>query len=190
LSLEHEESLLLQLFEAIRYIHDQGVIHRDIKPANMFVQYPFLVGLGDFGIACQMTNGKCTGACGTPLYRAPETATAFEYDESVDIWSAAVSMMEICEGLPPRIAPNNATQAEYITRWTDTIAEHAAQLDRGKPTRDIYLQLLKKEPSERLQAKAALQEGVIRGMFYNSDGVFHHSRATVRPLKSRPSLDP
>lgn len=51
---EHDYIILLdyavQLCEAVKYIHDKGVIHRDIKPENVFLNDRTVV-LADFGIA-------------------------------------------------------------------------------------------------------------------------------------------
>ena len=48
----------LQICEALKYAHEQGVIHRDVKPENIFVREPShdLV-IGDFGI-CHVEDGE------------------------------------------------------------------------------------------------------------------------------------
>ncbi|MEO5369693.1 MAG: serine/threonine protein kinase [Magnetococcus sp. DMHC-1] len=47
---------VLDLCNALQYIHDQGVVHRDIKPSNIFISWQNSAILGDFGIAKTATD--------------------------------------------------------------------------------------------------------------------------------------
>ena len=54
------------MINAVKQIHDKGIIHRDIKPANFFIGENDKLYLGDFGIATENYDG--TYLIGTPLY--------------------------------------------------------------------------------------------------------------------------
>ena len=54
------------MINAVKQIHDNGIIHRDIKPANFFIGENDKLYLGDFGIATENYDG--TYLIGTPLY--------------------------------------------------------------------------------------------------------------------------
>lgn len=90
---EHKvKSISLQLSNALRYIHEAGIIHRDIKPANIFLKDNDVV-LGDFGIAKTLTDEGATRFyrsdltmhsefVGPVLWLSPELA-AYARDKSV-----------------------------------------------------------------------------------------------------------
>jgi serine/threonine protein kinase len=96
------ERLSRKLIEAVRAVHEQGIIHRDIKPTNVMVSAsgPVLV---DFGIA--MTAGEShmtrTGlVMGTPGFIAPEIIDGEESDEETDWWSLASVLAFAATGRP------------------------------------------------------------------------------------------
>lgn len=39
------------MLQAVKYIHDSGLLHRDIKTANVFLDKDMNIKLGDFGTA-------------------------------------------------------------------------------------------------------------------------------------------
>ena len=63
---EKKEKYIYQMINAVKQIHDKGIIHRDIKPANFFIGEKDKLYLGDFGIATEDYDG--TYLIGTPLY--------------------------------------------------------------------------------------------------------------------------
>jgi cell cycle serine/threonine-protein kinase CDC5/MSD2 len=46
--------IVLQIVEAVKYMHSKLVIHRDLKPANIFLQSGLVTKIGDFGTAVQL----------------------------------------------------------------------------------------------------------------------------------------
>jgi serine/threonine protein kinase len=42
---------MVQILEAVKYIHDSQLLHRDIKTENVFLDKHMKIKLGDFGTA-------------------------------------------------------------------------------------------------------------------------------------------
>jgi len=63
---------MLQIIQAVKYIHSNRVIHRDLKLGNFFLSDSLQVKVGDFGLATRLNNGERKNTvCGTPNYLAP-----------------------------------------------------------------------------------------------------------------------
>ena len=91
------------LFSALAYIHEKGIIHRDIKPSNLLLES--LTGpayLSDFGTAWHPTLSLVDEPAeykvleiGTTCYRAPETLFGNRaYNTSLDMWEAGTMFAE------------------------------------------------------------------------------------------------
>jgi serine/threonine-protein kinase len=96
-------SLMLQLLDALRAAHDQGVWHRDIKPANLLITPDGRLKVTDFGIARIDSSAltQATTALGSPGYMAPERYTGDAPDARVDIFSCGVLLYELLTGSAP-----------------------------------------------------------------------------------------
>ncbi|MCX7606593.1 MAG: serine/threonine protein kinase [Bacteroidia bacterium] len=106
LPLELIEKYFLQVLEAFRYAHEQGIIHRDIKPANIMVASGGRIKILDFGVARLLQTDHSltrTGMrLGTLLYMSPEQVKGErEVDARSDIYSLGVVLYEMLTGKPP-----------------------------------------------------------------------------------------
>lgn len=89
------EKICLQLFDALDYIHGQGVIHLDIKPENLMItRLGDNLKIIDFGCAesavCDTTSGY------TDKYRAPEQADG-QTGCATDIYLAGMVVKELAQ---------------------------------------------------------------------------------------------
>ena len=98
--------VFIQLFQAVKYLHDRNIVHRDIKPENILLTDKQLsVKLADFGLAKIIGEESFTTTlCGTPSYVAPEileNSNHRRYTRAVDVWSLGVVLYICLCGFPP-----------------------------------------------------------------------------------------
>ena len=51
---EHVVTLIYNLLNAVKQIHDAGLVHRDIKPGNILMDRHCQVKIADYGLARSM----------------------------------------------------------------------------------------------------------------------------------------
>src|SRR5262249_45005388 len=83
LPLEDQVKLLVDVLQALKYLHRRGILHRDLKPANILVANEQAKVL-DFGLA--MTHRESaehtSTTSGTLGYMAPEVLRGYPATES------------------------------------------------------------------------------------------------------------
>ncbi|QDU36747.1 Serine/threonine-protein kinase PknB [Maioricimonas rarisocia] len=88
---------IIQIGEALEYLHQQNWIHRDLCPRNIIVSNEDRIKLIDFGLVVPNTPpfrapGNRTG---TANYMAPELIKRLKTDQRIDIFSYAVTCFEM-----------------------------------------------------------------------------------------------
>ncbi len=145
LGLRAQVGLLLQMFQALAYLHRRGVIHRDIKPGNVIVDGE-QVKLVDFGISEFSDHvTRSTSMSGTVPYMAPELLRGEPASLSSDLYSAGVMAYELFAGRHPHYA--ESLPAMMMKAVNDPPSLSTTEFDaRLIP---IIERLLAKSPRER-----------------------------------------
>jgi tetratricopeptide (TPR) repeat protein len=101
-SFEGQIDLLIQLFQALSYLHRQRVVHCDIKPGNVLVSGGTVKVL-DFGLALvsQKQQRDSDRIAGTLAYMSPETLRGEPPTPQADLYAAGVMLYEIFAGHYP-----------------------------------------------------------------------------------------
>lgn len=100
MSPEEAKGILIQLCQALAYIHQQGLVHCDIKPENIRITPEGCLKLMDFGL--MSPSGQTGGSIkGTLLYLAPEVARRAKVDARSDLYSVGALAYHLLAGRPP-----------------------------------------------------------------------------------------
>jgi len=158
--------ILAEIFPALGFMHENGVIHRDIKPANIMrrKQDGQLV-LIDFGAVSSQINkpsgdedpsGLLTNfAIGTPGFAPPEQM-AMRPVYSSDLYATAMSCLYLMTGRSPKDLPHDPYTGEI--NWK-------SQVKLSDRMRVVFEKLLQQSVSQRFrsaeEALRALESGTV-----------------------------
>ncbi|XP_008807532.2 cyclin-dependent kinase G-2 [Phoenix dactylifera] len=115
--------LMLQLFEGVKYLHDNWVLHRDLKTSNLLLNNRGELKICDFGLARQYGSPlkPYTHLVVTLWYRAPELLLgAKEYSTAIDMWSLGCIMAELLAKEPLFNGKTEFDQLDKIFRTLGT----------------------------------------------------------------------
>jgi calcium-dependent protein kinase len=152
--LEEEVTLAIakQLYEALKYCHNENIMHRDIKLENIVIEKIInnipQIKLIDFGHA---TDRKISAqaSVGTVYYRAPEVTRAYKYDKQSDLWSLGVLIYELASGVLPFDSPNRSINWRKETEQLILKGEVDYSLIKSVTLQDLIKNLLIINPEER-----------------------------------------
>ena len=90
-------TIVLQIFQALAYMHRNGFFHRDLKPENILCSSPDMVKIADFGLAREIRSSPpYTDYVSTRWYRAPEVLLrSTNYSSPIDVWAVGCIMAEL-----------------------------------------------------------------------------------------------
>lgn len=147
--------LLIQMIQALAYLHRRGILHRDLKPDNVQV-INNQVKLVDFGLSLvreQITlDDEKHEIAGTLFYMAPELLQNAPPSESTDLYAAAVIAYELFAGSHP------FTTSDISRFISDTLnkAPDIQSLDIDEQLAAALGRMLAKKPSERFSSAAEI----------------------------------
>ncbi|MCG8456039.1 MAG: serine/threonine-protein kinase, partial [Holophagales bacterium] len=143
-ALELQVSLVVQMLQALAYLHRRGIIHRDVKPSNALVEGD-RVKLVDFGISELREQSMGTeGITGTIAYMAPELLRGQKATEASDLFALGVVAFEMLTGRHPFDARSLTLMMVNISKGEEPDCEGLDE--RLQP---VIRRLLRKELDER-----------------------------------------
>lgn len=157
---------IVQICDALSYIHAHGLVHRDLKPSNILVDPDRRVRLMDFGLAKYLAedrgitvSGKVVG---TYRYMAPEQALGEPLDARADLYALGVILYELMSGQPPYDA---STPAELWQRILDEEPPSLQSLNPGVDDQIAYIaqRLLRKDPDDRFRTAEEILDLLLSG---------------------------
>jgi serine/threonine-protein kinase len=158
----HRSALLVQLAEALAFVHGSKLVHRDLKPENVLVTAAFwaeptrpgTIKLVDFGIAIQVGNPRpltqVGGVLGTAPYLAPEAIVPSVAPDAAlgyarDLFAYGVLAYELLLGRHPTGLEWDASPVQFVRAY-------AAAASGGKPWPPAGLPARWQEPIARCLA--------------------------------------
>lgn len=144
------ELLFVQMFRALNYLHQKGIIHCDLKPGNVYIE-DGQVKLIDFGLAGYWGEN----IVGTPTYLAPEVFRGDHHTIASDLYAAGV----ICYNCLTRSQPfSGKSIQEVYDRHRKYTPPPISEINPHVPKyfSDIVATLLNKKPEERFPSAAAV----------------------------------
>ena len=142
----------LQLIDALKVAHNEGIVHRDVKPGNVMITRSGRVVLTDFGLAAwngESALSESGRIVGSPAYLSPERAKAGPVGPESDLWSLGATLYAAVEGRTPY------DRKGYIKILRQEPLEEPALASRAGPLAPALAGLLKVEAGERLTADNA-----------------------------------
>ena len=185
-SLKRIMDIAIQFAWGLQYAHERGLIHQDVKPANVLMTPDGRAKVSDFGLAkARVVAGeKYTPGSGksilvstggmTPAYCSPEQANGNVLNHKTDIWSWAVSVLEMFTGEVTWLSGQAADEA--LTSYLDMMDQDTSLLKIPKDVIQLLESCFCREvggrPKEMGEVASVLKEGyrqVAGSLFYRED---------------------
>jgi eukaryotic-like serine/threonine-protein kinase len=154
---------LIQMCNAIEYLHGQRFLHRDICPRNTMIDREGTVKLIDFGLALPYTRDFCKpgNRTGTSHYLAPELIKRMVTDHRVDLFALGVTAYELIVGeLPWEKGQSLNTIQSHINRaGTDPLI---FKPDLSEKLARFCRKAIERDPNDRFQTAVELRDALKR----------------------------
>lgn len=109
--------LLIELLQALTYLHRRGILHHDLKPENVLRDEQGQIKVLDFGISIDRNQTEGTQeTMGTLAYMAPEVLMGRDAAEASDLYAVGVIAYEVLTGRYPFDTSNLSVLVDAIIR--------------------------------------------------------------------------
>lgn len=174
LILDERIEIILQIAQALDYVHSQGIIHRDIKPSNVMIVGKNTAKILDFGVANLLNFQRLftakEGVVGSFSYMSPEQGGMLKraIDQRADLYSLGILFYQLVSGILPYQAKEIG---ELLHQHIAKIPEEPINLEKelSPIINKIILKLIKKDPDDRYQTAYGLSEDLNFYLNLNAD---------------------
>jgi eukaryotic-like serine/threonine-protein kinase len=153
--------VLMQIADALDYVHQQKYLHRDICPRNVMVTKEGVVKLIDFGLTVPYLPEFCKpgNRTGTPNYLAPELIKRITTDHRIDLFALGVTAYETFTGmLPWEKTQSLATLQSHLNSPGKDPREFVPDLNPDLAK--VLIKAVERDPSRRYQTAVAFREAL------------------------------
>jgi serine/threonine protein kinase len=152
---------LVQIADALEYMHQQKYVHRDICPRNILLLPDDHAKLIDFGLTLPYRPEFCRpgNRTGTALYLAPEIIKRSTTDLRVDLFALGVTAYELFTGeLPWGKVESMQSLLSHMNKPPTDPREHRSDMDEA--TAKLLIKAVDREPAKRYQTAAAFRDAL------------------------------
>jgi len=161
---DESKNILMQILDAVEYLHEKGIAHRDLKPENILCvtqtskKSPRFekIKVADFGLSKVFAKDPLVSQCGSPTYVAPEVLVGQQYTKAVDMWAIGVISFVMLTGCFPFYEENDNYAALY-KKIMDVDYTYPDNLRLSDLAKDFISHLLVKDPTARMTPQQCFQ---------------------------------
>lgn len=158
--------LCMDVLDGLQAAHVAGVVHRDLKPSNILIDVKGRARVMDFGIAARLDGANSSSSTsrsdrivGTPGYLSPEAARGQAPGAQMDVFAAAVMLVEMLSGQRLNYDPDP-------WRAVQRVIDQELQVPRGLAAdvddalRAIAQRGLARDPAQRWPSAQAMHDAL------------------------------
>ncbi|OHS96705.1 CMGC family protein kinase [Tritrichomonas foetus] len=154
LSIRSVRLYALQMYEGLETAHRNAIVHCDIKPENVLLVpgSQSLIKVIDWGSGCFAGHQKYE-YIQSRFYRAPEVMLGIDYGPPMDVWSAALVIIELLIGRP--LFPGD-DELDELHMISELLGEPPIELVKKGKRRDEFFDenfKLKENAADRVERK-------------------------------------
>lgn len=147
------------ILQAIRYMHDHGVVHRDLKFENIMFESTApgaTIKIIDFGLSKKFIGktGTMTERVGTIYTMSPQVLMG-KYSAEADLWSVGVIAFMLCSSVKPFYDKRRSVLIDQIVRCKYNF-NSPVWSNVSEDAKDFISKLIVVDPKERYDAVQAL----------------------------------
>lgn len=168
LETENVREFMLQLVNAVDFMHSKGLYHRDIKPENIFLAQDGSVKLGDFGLATS-DAWSYEASVGSDRYMAPEQYDPADSGYSpakADTWAIGICLLNVLFSRNPFVTP---TESDVL--FADFARDNQSLFDifpnMSQDTFEVLVHAMTLDPAKR--SLSAVRDSLERVITFTTD---------------------